>query len=842
MKRLARFGRQYRDEIPDGRASLPWSDFLFQDLRMAMRSLRRNRVFAAATIITLALGIGANTAIFSVVYAALLQPLPYAEPDQIFSVETVFPDRQDQVPSLPMRIQDFLEWRRADTAFSAVAALTPSEWNLTGTGEALRLGGARVSVNFFSFLGVPVASGRGFRPEEELPGRDRVVVISDALWRSRYGGSPTVLNSTIFLNGDSHVVVGIAPPSLLVPTGPVLHPSLSFAPRIDIWKPIAPTPRDLEGENWNYGLLVRLKPGESVERGRVQLQAMLNRSLRAIVPDLTTEFQTRLTPIREIYAGKIRLRLLLVAAAAGMLLLVACANVANLYLGRVASRSQEFAVRVALGARRSRILGQMLTESTCLALIGGALGVVFAYLGVGALLAQGPPEMRALADTRPKLPVLAASILASVATGLACGFLPAWRAYRKDARAVLQEGARGTVGGDAATLRQALVSVELALSTALLASAGLLLHSFVNVTRADRGYEVEHVLALELSPGGQRYATGPQRTVFFQGLLTEVQALPGVLAAGAVNSVPALGESGTQVIFFSTDTDSPGLALQRPVAGLRNATPGYFTASGTALRAGRAFTEQDVTPVAVIGESLGRRLWPGDTPASLVGRTIRQGAVNAPDITVVGVAQDVRPGAVDRELPPQLYRPHHQAPSGRMSVLVRTAQDPSALSTSLRDLVRRADPTVPIAAMRTMEEIVSGSLVQRRFQMVLTSLFGIVALLLGAVGVYGVVSYTVVRRTREIGLRLALGATRQEVIVWVFSRGMRPVFMGVGVGVLGAMALAQTMRHLLFGVGPLDPAAFGGVAFVLLMAAALACYLPARRAAELDPLTALRQD
>ncbi len=842
MKRIALLGRQDRAEIPDRRASLAWSDCLLQDLRLAMRSLRRNRGFAAATIITLALGIGVNTAIFSVVYATLLQPLPYAQPDQIFSAETVIPDRQDQVPSLPMRIQDFLEWRRADTAFSDVAALAPSEWNLTGAGEAQRLGGARVSVNFFSFLGVPLASGRGFLPEEEQPGRDRVVVISDALWHSRYAGSPTVLNSTIFLNGDSYVVVGIAPPSLLVPTGPVLHPSLAFAPRIDIWKPIAPSPRDLEGENWNYGVLVRLKPGESVERGRVQLQGMLNRSLRAVAPDLTTEFQTRLTPIREIYAGKIRLRLLLVAAAAGLLLLVACANVANLYLGRVASRSQEFALRVALGARRSRILSQMLTESSCLAVIGGALGVAVAYLGVDALLAQSPPEIRALADARPTLPVLAASILASVATGLACGVLPAWQAYRKDASAVLQEGARGTVGGGAATMRQTLVSVELALTTALLASAALFLHSFVNVTRADRGYQVEHVLALELAPGGPRYATGPQRTAFYQRLLTEVQALPGVLAAGAVNSVPALGESGTQVVFFSTDTASPGLALQRPVAGLRSVTPGYFIASGTPLRAGRAFTEQDVAPVAVIGESLGRRLWPRDTPANLVGRTIRQGAISAPDITVVGVAQDVRPGALDRELPPQLYRPHHQAPSGRMSVIVRTAQDPSALSPLLRDLVRRADPTVPVATIRTMEDIVSASLVQRRFQMVLTSLFGLVALLLGAVGVYGVVSYTVVRRTREIGLRLALGATRQEVIGWVFSRGMRPVFIGMGTGVLAAVALAPTMRHLLFGVGPLDPAAFGGVALVLLVTATLACYLPARRAADLDPLTALRQD
>ncbi len=455
------------------------------------------------------------------------------------------------------------------------------------------------------------------------------MIISDALWRSRFGANPAVLESTIFLNGDSHVVVGIAPPTLLVPTGPTLHTALPFAPRVDVWKPIAPTPRDLEGENWNHGLIVRLKAGESLERGRMQLQNMLNASLRAVMPDMKTEFQTRMVPIREIYSGKIRLRLLLVFGAAGLLLLAACTNVANLYLGRFASRSQEFAIRASLGASRSRIVWQMVIESTLLAVIGGIAGIAAAYLGVGVLLAQGPSDVRALAADGPRLPVLIVSLLASIACGVLCGLLPALQAYRKDARSVLQESERGHTGGRrAAAIRQVLVGVEVALSTALLASAALLLHSFVRVAQADRGYAIEHVLAFDLTPAGSRYSSGPQRAAFYQELLTGVRALPGVIAAGAVTNLPALGESSTQVVFLPGDAGTQDVTLKRPVAGYRNATPGYFAASGSTLRAGRIFSEQDTTPVAVISESFARRLWPNDSAGAVVGRQIRQGAAD----------------------------------------------------------------------------------------------------------------------------------------------------------------------------------------------------------------------
>ena len=814
---------------------------LWQDARHAMRMFVRQRGFAAAVILTLALGIGANTAIFSVVYAALLQPLPYETPDQLYSVEVVIPDRRE-MSSLPVRVQDYLEWSRAETVFSAVAALTPGEWNLTGDGEPQRVGAARVSTNFFAALGVPPAHGRTFLPEEEQPGRDRVAIISDALWRSRFAANPAVLRSTIFLNGDSFVVVGIAPPTLLVPTGPALHTALPFAPRIDVWIPIAPTPRDLEGENWNHGLIVRLKAGESLERGRLQLQSMLNASLRAAMPDMKTEFQTRMVPLREIYSGKIRVRLLLVFGAAALLLLAACTNVANLYLGRFTSRGQEFAIRASLGASRSRIVSQMVIESTLLAGIGGIAGIAAAYLGVGVLLARGPGDLRALADVRPQLPVLTVSLLVSIGCGVVCGLLPALQAYRKDARSVLQESERGHAGAGAAAMRQLLVGVEVALSTVLLASAALLLLSFVRVAQADRGYAIKRVLAFELTPAGPRYSTPPARAAFYQELMTEVRAVPGVSAAGAVANLPALGESNTQVVFLPGDAGTPDITLKRPVAGIRNATPGYFAASGSTLRAGRFFSEQDTTPVVVIGESLARRLWPNAATSAVVGRQIRLASVDAADSTVVGVVQDVKPGAVDRDLPPQLYRPHHQASSGRMFVVVRTSQDPGTLAASLREVVRRRDATVPIAAIRTMKEIVSTALAQRRFQMMLTGLFGVVALLLGAVGVYGVVSYSVTRRTRDIGVRLALGATSRDVVSWVFSHGMRPVIAGLVIGLLGAASLAQALRNLLYGVGPLDPLALGGVALTLLVTAAIACYLPARRAAKLDPLLALRVD
>src|SRR5215510_963382 len=465
---------------------------LWKDARYGARMLLKTPGFTAAAALTLALGVGANAAVFSVVYATLLKPLPYPEAERIYGVEVVIPERN---LSFAGRIQDYLEWRKASTAFSAVAALRPGGWNLTGNGEPERVGGAHVSSNFFEFLGVPPAHGRGFAMEEETPGADNVVVISDALWRRRYGANPGVVGGTIELNGQNHTVVGIAPPSLLVPTGTQLHSTLGFSPRIDIWKPIAPTNAELEEENWNTGLLLRLKANGSAEHGRRQIEAFYRDYIRKVAPEAKITLVPRLAPIREVYSGKFRLRLLLVFAASAILLLVACVTLANMLLARIAARSGEFAIRTALGAGRIRLLRQVLTESAMLAVAGGFVGTAVAYSTAGMLAAYDPAAEKLLGGSPLNLPVLVFAMLIALLTSMVSGAVPAWRASRANAAQALKEGSVSVSGGRAARLQFGMVSVQIALGTALLAAAGLLLHSFVRLARVDRGYEVERTLA-----------------------------------------------------------------------------------------------------------------------------------------------------------------------------------------------------------------------------------------------------------------------------------------------------------------------------------------------------------
>jgi putative ABC transport system permease protein len=832
---------QIKEECRDARGTL-WVEAILQDLKLAGRALRKSPGFTAAAICTLALGVGANTGIFSAVYSVLLKPLPYYQPERLYMAQIEIPKMKQAFGpnfSLTGRIQDYLKWRKDATAFSGVAAITEAQWNLTGDGEPERVGGAQVTTEFFSLLGVGLEYGSGFTPEEEQPGRNNVVVISDALWHKRYGGDPAIVGKNIQIDGASHRVAGIAPPSLLVPTGRLSYHN--FAPRIDVFKPQAPEPEELKNENWNQVLLLRLKTGESVEHGLVQLHALLNPPEMAQSGGL--EFVPRLVPVRDLYAGRIRLRLLLLMGASGLLLLVACVNVANLFLARLAGRSTELATRIALGAGRARVIAHMLVESTALAAMGGAAGCVIAYVALKLLIANGPGDVPLLTGAGLNTPVLVFGVCTSLAAGVACGLFPAWQMFRKGAGVILVEGARNSLGGRGATkFRQALVGAEMALGTALLASAGLLLHSFVKVMGVDRGYVVDRVLAVDLELSGERYSKPAQQVAFFHTLLENLRMMPGVLAAGAISEIPVSGDSDGQVILLDTDTDEK-VAPQRPIAGFRQVTPGYFAASGSTLLAGRWFNERDSVSTALISESLANRLWPGDAVANAVGRKIHQGRLNVPLISILGVVRDVRPGAVEESMLPQIYRPFLPPRTyGTMTVVLRTSEEPVTLAPALRAQIRSLEPALPIPAIHTMQEMVSESVAARRFQMVLTGLFAVVALLLGAVGIYGVVSYAVASRTREIGLRMALGAMRGEVMRWVFSRGLPPVLLGLVVGVCGAVAIATALRSLLFGITPTDPLALAGVGLVLLLTSAAACYFPARRASRLDPMIALRHE
>jgi putative ABC transport system permease protein len=829
-----------KEDLRDQRG-LPRLEWFVQDVRYAVRGLRRNPGFAAAAIATLALGVGANTAIFDVAYAVLLKPLPYSDPGRLYSVGVLVPDRR-QSGHLPIPIQSYLQWRAADTAFASMSALRPWQGNLTGNGEPERVGGARVSTNFFSLLGVAVPHGRAFLPDEEQPGNDRVVVISDALWRRRYGGDPALVGRSIDVDGESHLVVGIAPPSLLVPTGTQLAQRLAFGPRVDIWKPIAPTREDLERENWNHALLVRVKPGHNPETGRQQLQASLNARVQAQQPKTRIDLTIQLTPLREVYAGSARLPLLLVLGASSLLLLTACANIANLFLVRAANRSAEFATRMALGAGRARMLSFAITESTMLAFFGGAIGVVIAKYGANLLATFGPHELRHLADPRVNLPALLFAIVASVMTGIVCGLVLLGQASRAGTARPLLEGARAMLGGHRATrVRRALAATEVALGTVLLISAALLLHSFVNVTSVDRGYQAEHVLTADVALAGPRYATDANRVAFYRELVQDVRGLPGVLAAGAISHLPAVAASGAQqTVLYASDTNMQDVVLDRPVALIRSVTAGYFAATGIALRAGRFFGDRETGSVALISESLAARLWPGEAPEAVVGRGLRHGNVTGTPILVAGVVQEVRSGAGDRERTPIIYRPDAQWTGGAMSLVIKTAGDSAALAASVRAAIRKLDPALPVTAIRTMQDILSESVAHRRFQMVLISLFALIAMLLGSVGTYAVISYSVACRTREIGLRLALGATARDVMRAAVLEGMKPVLVGLLAGGGAAIAIATALRSSLYGITPTDPLSLGVVTGVLLFTSSIACYIPARRAARLDAMIALR--
>jgi predicted permease len=810
---------------------------LLRDLRYTLRMLSKSPGFALVATCSLALGIGANTAIFSVVYAVLLKPLPYAEPDHLVSIAGFVPELRATIPSIALRAADFDAYRRSSSAFSGMAALRSQDFNLTGSGEPVKLYGARVSANLFSLLGVQPEYGRSFLSEEDTPGRDHVVVISHALWERHFGAEPSVLNRVVSLDGESYTVVGIMPKGFLFPTGKQLHPMVLFGPRVDVWKPIAFSTGELRHSgNWAYGCVARLKPNVSLAQARENLDAI---AATLPFPDGQTA-RTQVIPLREAFSGRVRQGLLLLLGAVTLLLLIACVNLANLLLARTSGRSVELATRMALGASRSRLARQLLTESVTIAVLGAAVGLLVAYWGTHLLVSLGPPDSPAARSSQLCGPVLLFMIVVAVATGVAFGLAPAVAAASGEPRERLSS--RGaSLGLRAGRVGRTLVVVEVALSTALSVGAGLLLHSFAKVMSVNKGFTVERILTADLSLPAQRYPR--ERTIAFcRELVDRVGSLPGVVAAGIVSAPPLGGKAGrgeNGPVYFETDTD-PAVTVERPFADFQSVTEGYFTALNIPLRAGRLLEDREPAPATVVSAGLARRLWPGRPLEAALGRRIKLNHPAAEPVVVVGIVGDVRAQTLEDEPSPMAYRPVSQAPFGDVTLVVRAAEAAEPLTQAIRSAVFELDGSLPVAATHTMRKIVSESTAQRRFQMMLVLLFAGLSLALAVLGIYGVTSYSVSRRAREIGLRMALGARRVEVLLSVLAHGLRPVVIGLLLGLAAAALGASSIRALLFGIEPLDPLSLATVSLLLLATAVLACYVPARRAASIEPMAVLR--
>ena len=810
---------------------------LFDDLRYAVRSLAKSPGFAAVAIATLALGIGANSAIFSVLNGVLFSRLPYADPDRLVRVYTADPEQPGGAsPAFSPQDYDDLaaEMKRLGTK-SPIARIasfyfTPglSGMNLTGGGEPERVDSANVSGEYFGTLGVPAALGRTLLPSDDVPGRDRVIVLSDALWRHRFSADPRVVGQRVTLEGKPFTVVGVMPASFELP-----------AREVDVWGPISLIGEDdiphLRGLRW-MEVVARLAPGATPEKATAATSAVLERLARAYPETNEKRDRAVVRSLREALVGDLRPALLVLLGAVSLVLLIACANLANLLLARTTTRRHELAVRVALGAGGGRLACQILTENVVLSLFGGGLGLAASVIGVRALVALGGADMPRLEVVRPDARVLLFTLAIALATGLISGLLPALRASRAEAREALVEGGRGGEGRRGQGARGALVAAETALAAVLLIGAGLMIRSFERLLAVDPGFSPGRVLALSISLEDGKFPDAKQQAAYQNEIVRRIAELPGVVAAGGSKTLPLHG-GGEPYDFLVEGRASTERIL--PAAGAFIVTPGYFRALGIPLVAGRDFTARDgveAPPAVIVNRALARQLWPdGDA----VGRRIRFGEHG---IEIVGVAGDVRHTALATPPEPALYLPNSIAPRSTMKIFVRTKADPLALAGAVRRAIREVDPNQPVSDLAPMRQLVSEAVARPRFTTLLLTLFGALALALAALGTYGVVSYAVAQRTHEIGIRMALGARRGQVLGMVVGRSSALTFAGLAAGIAAAFALTRLLSGLLYGVSTTDPLAFLAAPSALAAVALLASYLPARRAAGLDPLIALRRD
>jgi putative ABC transport system permease protein len=795
---------------------------LLQDVRYAFRSLLKHRGFTAVAVTSLALGVGATTAIFSVVSAVLLQSLPYRDPGRLASVSIA------GAISAPFYDAFRLESRSLEQA----ALFTSASFNMgggRGDGAPLRVQAARVSAGLSAMLGVRAERGRVFSPDEDQAGRNDVVLISDGLWRSRFGADPGTVGSRVDLDGAPHTIIGVMPPGFQFPYGPELPSWAGTQPPADMWRPmaLADWERTCQG-CFNFGMIARLRPGVTAAQARAELTGILERT----DPDYKGAAENPLTVVtlHDAVTAKVRTPLAILLGAVALALLIACVNVANLLLARGLRRQGEFALRLSLGATPARLSRQLLTESLTLAVCAAALGIPLAWAGIRAIVAVAPEGIPRLAEVGLHPALLAFATGISLLSALVFGAVPALLAARHAPGEALKAGWRWSTGP--ARLRRVLVVAELALSLVLLVCAGLLARSFATVARTPLGFHAENVLTMRVTFPAVARPDQARRARLIEQLTADCAALPGVSSAAAVSTLPLTGESEGWGLTPEGDPSTNVMTRVRAV------TPGYFRTLGIRLRRGRELTAQDRrgAPVAVVSRTAARLLWPGI--ADPVGRRI----ASEPPMTVVGIVDDTRASGLDTEVRPYLYLPFQEFTPPEFALAIRTTADPGALAGAVRRAVWSLDPSLPVTHVATMRQLVAASIAPRRFPAVLMTAFSVFALVLAGVGIYGVLSYAVTQRTHEFGIRMALGATRRHLLGAVLRQAALLAAYGVAIGVAGAIELAPVLRRLLYGVAPSELSVYAGCALVLAAVAVVAGLVPARRAARLDPITCLRYE
>ena len=806
-----------------------------QDLRYGARMLLRSPGFAAVGILTLALGIGANTAIFSVIEAVLLRPLAYQDPDRLILINHDYPKLNLKAS---VSAPGYAHYRDHAVSFSSVAALTGWNANLTGGGEPERIQANTVTANFFATLGVQPARGRLFRADEDQPGRNRVVVLSDGLWRRRFGGDPNLLNQTITLNGEAFTVLGIMPQGFEF--------GRELGRQVDLWAPIAFTQAQLDPGNLTNEYLIvlaRLKPGVSLTQARSEMDTIATNLRQQYMPGMDrSAWGLTLQPMRELVVGDIGPALVILAAAVAFVLLIVCANVANLLLARAAVREKEVATRTALGASRGRVVRQLLTESTLLSLLGGGVGLALALWGVRLLSSLEELRIPRAYEIRLDGTVLAFTLGISLLTGILFGLAPALQASRCDLHEALKEGGRTGTGGIRHRLRDLLVVAETALALVLLIGSGLLVKSFVRVQQVNPGFRPDYVLAMQIALPAFRYKEAGQIDTFYRQVLESIRRLPGVQSAGATSILPMSGQNSSGSFGIEGRAIQPGEVS--PHGDRWSVTDGYFQAMQIPLVRGRYFTAQDTADapsVVIIDETMARKYWAREDP---IGKRIAfEGTADNPRWReIVGIVAHIKHKGLEGESRVQYYLPHRQRPQSAMALVVRGFSDAAFLAAPVRKALREIDADLPVFRVTTMDQLVADSSAQRRFSTLLIALFSALALVLAVVGLYGIIAYAVVQRTHEIGIRMALGAQQRNVLTMIVRQGMTLSAAGLVIGLGAAWGLTRLMSTMLFEVTATDPWIFAILTLVLAGVAFIASIIPARRAARVDPLIALRYE